>query len=70
MLFLKVFNKISSVTEPRGNATNFVPPLGGPATPERYTTRYFYDYQENECRQFWWGGCTSASMNIIIELRE
>lgn len=41
-----VFNQISTVTDPRGRATTFDPPIGT-ATPVRYTTRNFYDYQEN-----------------------
>ena len=41
-----LFNRISSYTDPRGNTPGYVPPLGE-ASAERYTTRYFYDYQES-----------------------
>lgn len=40
-----VYNQTASVTDPRGNATGFVPPIGT-ASAARYTSRYFYDYQE------------------------
>ncbi|MBE9549283.1 MAG: RHS repeat-associated core domain-containing protein [Proteobacteria bacterium] len=40
-----VFNQLATNTDPRGNASGFVPPLGAPSA-ARYTTEYFYDYQE------------------------
>lgn len=42
-----LFNQLRSVTDPRGNATGFQPPLGS-ATKDRYTRRIFYDYQESD----------------------
>ncbi|MCI0636248.1 MAG: DUF6531 domain-containing protein, partial [Actinobacteria bacterium] len=41
-----LYNQVASITDPRGNATGFVPPLGA-ASAERYTTRFFFDYQES-----------------------
>ncbi|MBL4659360.1 MAG: hypothetical protein JKY19_03320 [Alcanivoracaceae bacterium] len=46
MTYEPIFNQPMSKTDARGNATAFVPPLGV-ATAARYTTLYFYDYQEN-----------------------
>lgn len=40
------FNQVASITGPLGNAPNYIPPIGT-ASPARYTTRYFYDYQES-----------------------
>ena len=40
-----LYRGLASVTDPRGNAPGFEPPLGD-ATAERYTTRFVYDYQE------------------------
>jgi YD repeat-containing protein len=40
-----LFNQLASITDPRGNATAFVPPLGV-ASADRYTTRWTFDYQE------------------------
>lgn len=40
-----IFNQRIARTDPRGNASGFTPPLGV-ASPERYTTRWFLDYQE------------------------
>ena len=40
-----LFNRLASVTDPRGNATGFVPPLGT-ASPARYTTTFLFDWQE------------------------
>lgn len=45
-----LFQQVASVTDPRGNATGFVPPIGA-ADADRYTTRFLYDYQEGgRCR--------------------
>ncbi|MBI2927228.1 MAG: RHS repeat protein, partial [Verrucomicrobia bacterium] len=41
-----LYNRVTSITEPRGNAAGFTPPLGS-ASAARYTTRFFYDYQES-----------------------
>jgi RHS repeat-associated protein len=41
-----LFQQISTVTDPRGNSASFTPPLGAPSA-ERYTTAFFYDYQES-----------------------
>ncbi|MCI0636258.1 MAG: hypothetical protein L0206_20440, partial [Actinobacteria bacterium] len=40
-----LYNQLAAMTDPRGNATAFLPPIGT-ASPERYTTRFFFDYQE------------------------
>ena len=41
-----LYNQVASITSPRGNSPTYTPPLGS-ATPERYTTRFYYDYQES-----------------------
>jgi RHS repeat-associated protein len=41
-----LFNQVVSITDPRGNSPTFVPPLGV-NDPDRYTTRFLYDYQES-----------------------
>ncbi|MBI1927157.1 RHS repeat protein, partial [Candidatus Poribacteria bacterium] len=41
------FNKIKTITDPRGNDPTFVPPNGGPTSPARYTTTYTYDASGN-----------------------
>ena len=41
-----LFNGILSMTDPRGNEAAYVPPLGAQSA-ARYTTRFFYDYQES-----------------------
>ncbi len=41
-----LFSQLASMTDARGNSASFAPPLGT-ASEERYTTRYFYDYQES-----------------------
>jgi RHS repeat-associated protein len=41
-----LYNQVASSTDPRGNATGFTPPIGS-ASAARYTTRFFYDYQES-----------------------
>ena len=45
MTYEPVYNRLASLTDPRGNAAGFAPPLGD-ASPERYTTRLLFDYQE------------------------
>ena len=42
-----LFNRILTITDPRGNDPSFAPAVGG-WDPARYTTRYFYDYQESD----------------------
>ena len=41
-----IYNQINSILDPRGNNASYVPDNGGSNTPDRYTTEYFYDYQE------------------------
>jgi hypothetical protein len=41
-----LYNQVASVTDPRGNALQFAPPLGQ-ASAARYTTRRWFDYQES-----------------------
>jgi YD repeat-containing protein len=41
-----LFNRVRTVTTPRGNDPSFVPPNGGVASAQRYTTTCTYDYQE------------------------
>ncbi|UCE41432.1 MAG: RHS repeat protein [Candidatus Aminicenantes bacterium] len=41
-----IFNRVKAKTDPRGNDSGFRPPNGGENSPARYTTTYFYDYQE------------------------
>ena len=40
-----LYQQVASITGPRGNARAFEAPLGL-ASPDRYTTRFRYDYQE------------------------
>lgn len=40
-----IYNRRATITDPRGNATTFTPPIGS-ASAERYTSRLYYDYQE------------------------
>ncbi|MBI4613834.1 MAG: RHS repeat protein [Planctomycetes bacterium] len=42
-----LYNQVSEAIEFRGNDPAYVPQNGGTATPERYTTRIFYGYQES-----------------------
>ena len=46
MTYEPLYNQVSTSTDPRGNASNFTPPLGA-ASADRYTTKFFYDYQES-----------------------
>ncbi len=42
-----IFNQMKSVTDARGNDPSFVPPIDpGITGPDRYTTRFTFDYQE------------------------
>src|SRR5262249_10904442 len=41
-----IYNQIRTRTDARGNDPSYVPPNGGPTSPDRYTTVYTYDYQE------------------------
>jgi len=41
-----LYNRLASATDPRGNSASYAPPIGT-ASAERYTTHYFYDYQES-----------------------
>jgi len=45
MTYEPIFNRLRTKTGARGNAANFTPPIGV-ASPERYTLKRFYDYQE------------------------
>ncbi|MGE3165387.1 MAG: PKD domain-containing protein [Planctomycetota bacterium] len=58
MTYEPLFNQLRTKVDPRGNATNFVPPIGS-ASAARYTTRYFFDYQE---------GSTTSILNLATEL--
>ncbi len=46
MTYEPVFNQLRSLTDPRGNAMNYTPPIGA-ASSARYTTNHYFDYQEN-----------------------
>ncbi|MCW8138833.1 MAG: RHS repeat-associated core domain-containing protein, partial [Planctomycetota bacterium] len=41
-----LFNRVLTVTDPRGNSATYTPPLGT-NDPGRYTRRFFYDYMEH-----------------------
>jgi len=41
-----MFNQVRTETEARGNDSTYVPQNGGANSPGRYTTVYFFDYQE------------------------
>lgn len=41
-----VFNQLATITDPRGNASGFVPPIP-PFSANRYRTYFYYDYQED-----------------------
>jgi len=45
-IYEPVFNQLIAMTDPRGNANGFLPPIGSAST-ERYTTWNYFDYQEN-----------------------
>ncbi|MCI0540994.1 MAG: DUF6531 domain-containing protein, partial [Verrucomicrobiales bacterium] len=55
-----LFNRVASITDPRGHATGFVPPIGATSA-ARYTTRFFYDYQES-------GGPVPHAVELGIDL--
>ena len=40
------YNQKCLIIDPRAFDSGFIPPVGGTVTPERYATRYFFDYQE------------------------
>ena len=46
MRYEPIYNQIRSVTDPRGHQIGFQPPNGGLNSTLRYTTDYFFDYQE------------------------
>ncbi|MBI4241134.1 MAG: RHS repeat protein, partial [Candidatus Rokubacteria bacterium] len=46
--FDPVFDRIRSFTDERGKDPGYVPQNGGAWSPERYTTRFWYDYQEGD----------------------
>lgn len=49
MAYEPIYNRLACITEPRGNAQNYHPPIQGAASisrASRYTTRFYYDYQE------------------------
>ena len=41
-----IYNQIATITEERGNDLNYVPQNGGRQNAERYSERFFFDYQE------------------------
>jgi YD repeat-containing protein len=43
-----IFNRVASITGPKGNDPLYVPPNGGAWSAERYTSRLTYDYQEGD----------------------
>jgi YD repeat-containing protein len=43
-----IFNRRVTIVEPRGNDPTYVPQNGGSASPARYTTTRFYDYEEGD----------------------
>ena len=47
MTYEPLYNRLASITGPRGNAAEFEPPLGT-ASAARYTRRYVFEYQEGE----------------------
>ncbi len=46
--FEPIYNKVRSITEPRGTDANYEPQNGGAHSAARYTTVYTFDYQEGE----------------------
>lgn len=42
-----LYNQVHTIISARGNDSTYTPQNGGTATPERYTTTYTYDYQED-----------------------
>jgi RHS repeat-associated protein len=44
--FEPIYNKVRMFIEPRGNDPSYSPQNGGPQNSDRYTTNYFFDYQE------------------------
>ena len=43
-----IYNRVRTITDPRGNDPDFVPPNGGVRGANRYTTVYTFDYQEGD----------------------
>lgn len=41
-----IYNRVRTETDPRGNDASYEPPNGGTRSAERYTTTYYFDYQE------------------------
>jgi RHS repeat-associated protein len=41
-----IYSQRRTLTDARGNDPSYVPQNGGANSPERYTTRYFFDYEE------------------------
>ena len=51
-----IYNLVRTVTDPRGNDTSFMPPIGTQSAP-RYTTTYTFDYEE---------GCDFAAIGAKV----
>ena len=41
-----IYNQVRTVTEARGHDSTYVPQNGGASSPERYTTKHTFDYEE------------------------
>ena len=41
-----IYNRTRTETDPRGNDSSYAPPNGGAYSKARYTTTYYFDYQE------------------------
>ena len=63
-----LFNQVATVTDPRGTDPSFVPPFGASGTTGRYTTKFFYGYQEMTAfpvAEAGWG-MTAADVDINL----
>jgi RHS repeat-associated protein len=56
-----IFNQLRTAVDARGNDVSFIPPNGGESSPERFRTRFLFDYQE---------GKNTASLAQITGLTE
>lgn len=45
-IYEPIYNYVRKQTDPRGNDSSYIPPNGGMQSAERYTTTYYFDYQE------------------------
>jgi YD repeat-containing protein len=60
-----VYNRLSSVIEPRGNDSAYVPQNGGAQSATRYTTTHSFDYEEGDVTA---NGVAALAARFVIDL--